>query len=351
MNPLIQEKLRDGDSLSFLAAHYRLRITQHTKYPNLHHIKYDTGSPFYLPLVRECRGLILDADSEWNVVARPFDKFFNYGEPNAAQLDWATARVTEKLDGSLLYMYHYDGGWQVATTGTPDARGPVHQASMSFKDLFWQTFTDQGMIIPQQSNYTWMFELCTPENIQVVRHTSRRLSLLAVRSREGDELDIAQFPELNPVRTFPLRSLEEILQSFDQIDPTCQEGYVVSDRWFQRIKVKHPGYVALHHLKSTFSQRIVLELIRKGEASEVLAYFPEYDSVVKDIQHQFDSLSQKIMEAWEAHRDVATQKEFALRVRGLPYAAILFEMRKGKSLHDVMADLSLPSLQRLLEET
>lgn len=47
---------------------------------------------------RQCRGLILDMAG--NVVARPFSKFFNYGEPNAPELDLdAPVVVTDKMDG------------------------------------------------------------------------------------------------------------------------------------------------------------------------------------------------------------------------------------------------------------
>ena len=33
--------------------------------------------------------------------------------------------MQEKLDGSLCVAYYYQGDWHVATTGTPDAGGPV----------------------------------------------------------------------------------------------------------------------------------------------------------------------------------------------------------------------------------
>ena len=35
-------------------------------------------------------------------------------------IDWGTARVYEKLDGSLMTLYRYGGAWQVASSGLPD---------------------------------------------------------------------------------------------------------------------------------------------------------------------------------------------------------------------------------------
>ena len=64
-------------------------------------LKYDLlYSDFNLPIVKECRGIILtDAG---RVVCCPFFKFFNYGESYADSIDWATARVQEKIDGSIM---------------------------------------------------------------------------------------------------------------------------------------------------------------------------------------------------------------------------------------------------------
>lgn len=45
------------------------------------------------PLVQICRGIILDSKANWKIVAFPFVKFFNFGEPRAQQLDWDSVRV------------------------------------------------------------------------------------------------------------------------------------------------------------------------------------------------------------------------------------------------------------------
>jgi len=53
-----------------------------------------------------CRGIILDAEDDWRVVSLPYVKFFNYGESYADKtLDWTTAKVYEKLDGSMVTLY------------------------------------------------------------------------------------------------------------------------------------------------------------------------------------------------------------------------------------------------------
>ena len=59
--------------------------------------KYSSGADFSDPIVCEARGIIIDLD-EMDVVCRPFDKFFNVQEQYAAEIDWDTARVLEKID-------------------------------------------------------------------------------------------------------------------------------------------------------------------------------------------------------------------------------------------------------------
>ena len=70
------------------------------EYQGLTLFKY---SQFYSNLsrqvVKECRGIIVDVEDNFNIVCHPFNKFFNYGESNAAKVDWNSARVQDKVDG------------------------------------------------------------------------------------------------------------------------------------------------------------------------------------------------------------------------------------------------------------
>jgi hypothetical protein len=58
------------------------------------------SSDFSNDIVKECRGIILDEDT-LEPVSIPYFKFFNVGEPNAAEVDWASAKVLQKIDGCV----------------------------------------------------------------------------------------------------------------------------------------------------------------------------------------------------------------------------------------------------------
>src|SRR5579885_729603 len=151
---LVQDFLRThSNGLAELQQKYAILVKQHGTYPNLTLLKYNQlESPLTEPLVQECRWLILDSDDNWRVISRSFNKFFNSAEGHAAVIDWKTAKVQEKQDGSLCVIYHYDNRWHVQTSGTPDATGDVNGLNLSFADLFWRVFNAQGLPVPEPSS-------------------------------------------------------------------------------------------------------------------------------------------------------------------------------------------------------
>ena len=242
----IQKYLLNGGTPETLQEEYGIKHRRHGKYPHLIQFKYNQiDSPMGERIVQECRGIILDERANWMVIARPFDKFFNYGEGHAAPIDWDSARAMEKLDGSLIIFYNYGGSWHVATSGMPDASGDIGGFGMTFEALFWEIWEQAGYKLPYgQEHYTLMFELTSPYNRIIVNNRDFRLTLLGVRNRRtGCELPpdvMGQQYGYNVVREFPLTSLDSVLKTFDTMDPVTQEGYVIVDGQHNRIKVKHP---------------------------------------------------------------------------------------------------------------
>lgn len=92
---------------------YNLKISRDGLYVMF---KYNQlSSDFSNPIVREARGIIFREDN-WKCVRRAFDKFFNYGEPNAAEIDWNTAKVQTKIDGSLISAWFDDKNGTIQPT-------------------------------------------------------------------------------------------------------------------------------------------------------------------------------------------------------------------------------------------
>lgn len=352
----VQRFLRSGRTLEELERRYAIKHRIHTRYPELVLLKYEqTESPMGERIVQECRGIILDRSRDWVVTARGFDKFFNAGEGHAASIDWPSARVQEKLDGSLCLMYFYADSWHVATSGSPDASGQVGSHQFTFAELFWQVFRDRGYHLSPDDDpdLCFMFELTSPYNRIVCAQPESDLRLLGIRCRtSGIESHPSRYAHrYSVVQEFPLADLQAIQDSFTGIDPINREGYVVLDKRFNRIKVKHPGYVALHHLKEGFSKARLVELVRSGESSEFLTYFPEWIEDFNEVTTKYVTLLQHLETAWEELKDIETQKEFALQAVKTRYSGALFAMRAQKtpSIKQYLREVSLNNLVKVLD--
>lgn len=99
---------------------YNLKITSKGLYTMLKYNQIAKDTDWYNPIVNECRGIIVD--SKGRVVCHGFDRFYNYGEPYAADINWNTATAAEKVDGSLIKIWKGIGGeLLISTNGSIDA--------------------------------------------------------------------------------------------------------------------------------------------------------------------------------------------------------------------------------------
>ena len=350
----VQEFLANN-TLVDLERAYAIKAKRGLKHPNLVSLKYSMiESPMHERIVQECRGIILDEADNWKVVCRGFDKFFNYGEGHAANIDWRTARVQEKVDGSLMMLYFYKGEWHVASSGTPDAYGNIQSSVLTFADYFWQIY---GTLGPDDSaqKYVHFFEMTGPLNRVVIPHQEASLTLLGGRRvdtwEEVHPNEISVFHDHRVVKETSLSSMDDIMKTFSTISPLVQEGYVVVDANFNRVKVKHPGYVALHHAKDGLSStKSFVEIARSGEIPEVLVAFPEYKPMLDEAKLKLDALIAELQVVYDEAKDIPVQKDFALKVKGCKCSAAMFALRSKQceSLKEYFATARIESLMVLL---
>ena len=298
--------------------------------------KYDMlDSPMGNPIVQEARGLILDRGDNWRVLSWPFRKFFNMGEGHAAPLDLSTATVLEKVDGTCITLYHFDGSWRVQTLGMIDADGQVNNAfpPRTFAQLWKETLGPRHMDESYfndvlHSDLTFTFELATQYNRIVTRYDRPRIVLLSVRDRstlkELANLDdiyaalhsVAPIIELPAKYPLAVTSLAEVATLAAAL-PQMSEGYVVVDAAFNRVKVKNPSYLALLHLKesSASSVKALVQLVLTNEGSEFLAYFPEFKEQYDRISARVSAIKQRMKVLYEEIKGLEVQKDFALAVK------------------------------------
>lgn len=252
------------------------------------------GSDFNLPIVRECRGIILEKGT-WNVVCRAFDKFGNYGEDYVPSIDWEySAIVTEKIDGSLIKVFNYKNKWRIATNNSINAFDcKIEEArySGSFGELFVETFEKHyGSFDDWTSDmpyYTYMFELVSPYTQVVIPYAESDIFYLGCRSNAtGIEQGFFENDyDFKTPKIYPLTSLEAVQKAAAAL-PYTEEGYVVVDKFYNRCKIKSPEYVKAHYFRNNnvISKSRLVDVINAGEDAEFLIYCPEHKEVVEKMK-------------------------------------------------------------------
>lgn len=267
-------------------------------------LKYDQiRSDFSEPIVRECRGLIVDKNT-YNPVALSFYKFFNVQEPNADTIDWGSAVVQEKVDGSkiLLWFDIYEYAWRISTSGCLNASAAnVGDLGVNFKDLFMEVF-DIELFVRLEKNCCYTFELVSPLTRVVVPYEKTDIYFIGVRDmrtlEEIQPVSVFTLSHIKHPRQFPLNTIEDCLKATEQMGYD-EEGFVVVDKDWHRVKIKSPAYVAAHHLKNNgaVSRKRILEIIEQGEQDEFLGYFPEYKKYFDEIAELNKTMSEEIVKA------------------------------------------------------
>lgn len=295
--------------------------------------QYERG--MWSPVTTQCRGLIYHTET-MEVVARPFRKFFNYGQAEApvVALDDRVV-VADKLDGSLGVLYPTEEGWAVATRGAFTSDQALHATA-----LYQERYA--GFVVPE--GVTLLFEIVYPANRIVVDYgTQDDLVLLgAVEIATGKSLPVND-PRVVKWPGPRVAVLAEctVAEALALPPRPNAEGVVLhlvaTD---ERVKVKQEDYVALHRIVTGFNERVVWEHLSAGRPlADLLAPLPDefhewakriasgLESAVEadrqEIERAYVALVGSLPEGWG-------RKEFALQAKNHPMPWGLFARLDGK---------------------
>jgi predicted DNA-binding protein (MmcQ/YjbR family) len=337
---------------------YCLTIKEKGKYTIFSYSQID--SDFYNKIVRVSRGIILkDVDTDPVVVCHAFDKFGNYGESYADTIDWASARVQEKVDGSIIRLWHDDDLWHVSTNNTIDAfetdlQVPTEEAK-SFGELFKIAATNtcgsySDLLDKLDQGYTYIFELTSPWNRVVVPYTETTITHIGSRNRVTDLEENIDLGIKKP-KEYSFSTFEDVIANAAAL-PFSQEGYVVVDKNWHRVKVKSKMYLQIHHLKDNgnVNPKRVLELVKTNEQDEFLSYFPEYSEYFNKIKERWvDTLARiraavAVTDAWK--KTLPTKKDFAMKVlaEDIKLRKYMFARWDGKDIQKLIDEITYEDL-------
>jgi RNA ligase len=319
-----------------------------------------------------CRGLVLD--TEGNVIAKPFPKFFNYeeikddkyahcegcrksGMINCGYFDecggWEMRSVIpnenfevyEKMDGSLGIFFYYDGEWHMATRGSFTSEQAIKGMEIA-KRLNYDKICVIG--------YTYLFEIIYPENRIVVDYgKEERLVLLGVMNKRGEEFPYEEMADEGWDIVMKYKTWGEDWETLKKEISKNNEGYVIRFSGGMRMKIKGDEYVRLHRILTNFSTKDIWELLRNNEQLEpFLERVPdEFDAwvkeVVRDLVVRYENIEK---DYYEIYTNLKAQnldrREFADKATHYRHSNILFSMLDGKSYRDSIWKLLKPKYEK-----
>lgn len=302
---------------------------------NLIMFKYNMiDSLFSEKICCEARGIVLDEDT-LEVVSYGFDKFFNSHEQFAAEIDANSMISTVKIDGSIIKIVRIDNSFLISSNGTINAfNAPVaDQIGCPFKSfgeivnqVIVDKFTDTSRFVDVlKEGYTYIFELVSPWTRVCTPFDHNDMYLIGCRCNDPSQgyheiffsdCSLAEYFKTPDILKF--NTIEKCLEYAQTLDWT-NEGYVVMDKNFNRVKVKNAAWLAVHHLAEnhTMSYERAVEICRANEIDEVVGYFPEFKDALLDCKEKYNKLIDDLEFAWARYDDslFETRKDKAIWIQ------------------------------------
>jgi RNA ligase len=317
----------------------------------------------------KCRGIVINRETD-EIVARPFEKFHNYGstiiipgQENPEQMGFPP-HVIEKVDGFMCTLYTWEGQSYIAS------KGSFHSVHAK-----WATAEYN-----KQAEHLWpagvtpVFEgLCRDLRIVVDYGDRTGLVLLGLVNNEtGEELEpevLAQWARINGMESARVfdKTLLDALKDTLVANSGTEEGYVLT--WYKpdappyRLKVKFIEYLRLHRMVTGVSPKRIWEVLStpafRAELDEYLSnstpWFNKFVSKwIRVLRAEYDrletgakdwySVTEFLIEDYKkqngpypnmgAERKVWA-KEF-LREENKEFAPILFAMLDNKDVSTIV---------------
>lgn len=281
------------------------------------------------------RGLILDPANK-KVVATPFPKFFNLTEKPESVPD-LPFETFEKLDGSLIIIFCYNGKWRCATKGSFNSTQAQWAQTQVDKVIKNFTFNDR---------VTLLAEAIYPENRIVVHYDYTDLVVLGGYMPDGDDMGYDTLTTLSKVIGWRLAKRYEYshlseLMALVPVMTAAQEGFVLRFQDGHRLKIKGDEYCRIHRLISRLTPIAMWEaMMSHDDLEEIRKQLPEefwtdFDFIIERLSLNMGSLIQEI-KAEIKKVEQLSNKEIGLSLDKIPehIRGFVFAWRKSENPMD-----------------
>jgi len=338
----------------------------HVQKGNMHLYNYGDNClvPRNHPLLIKCRGLVVRDDGK--ILNFPFERFFNYFEKEKAEINWNTAVIQEKLDGSLICTFWNGNNWEITTRGSfyPNEKHP-DRYDLWFLELFNRQLELEDIL---DKNYCYQFELCSSHNRIVTKYYEDAVYLIGMRNLDTlveakqSELDVeaARIGVQRPNYFDKTDDVNSILNYFKDMKDDF-EGFVVVDAESHRLKIKSETYCKLARIKNLSLKEIFYNVIGRREKQtdgtitdyaidpEFLKAFPEVEETRALVSKWWKRYKQHVCDVFNGinQEHDGSRKEFAMEAIKYPCKGMLFALLDNKNLEE---EIKYESIKDMLKE-
>lgn len=306
---------------------------------------YVDNDSFDNPIRLECRGLIFDT-ATGDILRRPLEKFFNYGEKNTYDtIDWSEDHIVmDKRDGSMIAPFLLNGKVVLGT------RAGVTEHAQKAESLI-DDRTRQELKLAIQWGLTPIFEWTSPENHVVLPYEKSELRLLAMREiYSGEYLSLDKLQGWSMIFGIPLVDIFETKLDQDSIFAFREtakdvEGFVV---FFPKtgfhIKIKTDDYTKMHRAVSFLDrENMILPVVLDNLYDDILpALSEDNQKKVKDYAAEVHDSFNVILNGLETtlrliQEEISSRKEQAIWIQqnsNKAYWPVLFHGLDGRNMLD-----------------
>lgn len=295
-----------------------------------------------------CRGLI--TDTEGNIIARPFKKFFNY-EEHTGPLPDGTPEIIEKVDGSLGIMFWYGDAWHIATRGSFTSEQSEYARSVLLPRI-------GDLLDGWPKDHTHLWEIIFPSNRIVCDYGGWEglVYLGSVNNEDATEIGIECTPSETirvPARIGYLGTDLLGLKALEQPD---KEGFVL--RWPNgfRLKIKFEEYKRLHRILTGVSNIAIWEMLRdRKPLNEILEKVPDefYQWVretKEDLENQYNIIkaeTEALLQHYDKGERFIERKEWAKYIlNDGRWPGVAFAILDKKDPHEMIMRIIRPKFSK-----
>ncbi len=259
----IKDYLLSGRTLTDLKQEFNIYMNFDEVHP-LVVFDYTMLSPKESDITKEARGLILNTKT-FDVVSMSLPAFYEndseYSKTTLGQIDWESARLLTKYDGTQITLYHFEDKWLLGTRFIPVGVWTVYSInspinSITWTELFHECLEENNTSFSAftenlDKNLCYTFEIATPKNkggISYDKHILKLISVVDLKSEKEVPIDniLANFEHEDFYRPeyFNVYSVEDCLEYLEVYsNPNKYEGFVLVDKYYNRVKFRNQLYV------------------------------------------------------------------------------------------------------------